>query len=80
MADLEHEASTQGDTGTTLRQRQPQGSIVATLLFIYFLLNHSRYYLLHELLTFEWNKCRCQFCPWRVWLVVKKYNVNKESL
>ena len=51
--DLEHEAGTQGDTGTTLRQRRPQGSIVAAVPFIYSLSNHSTYFLLHELLTFE---------------------------
>ena len=37
MMDLEHEASTQRDTGTTLRQRQPQGSIVATVYSLYIL-------------------------------------------
>ena len=40
--DLEHEASTQGDTDTTLRQRQPQGSTVATVLLTCILFNHSK--------------------------------------
>ena len=38
MMDIEHEANTQGDSGATLRQHQPQGSTVATVLLTYTLL------------------------------------------
>ena len=55
MMDLEHEGSPQGDTGTSMRQRQPQGSIVATVLFTCTVFNYSRKFLLHELLTFEYG-------------------------
>ena len=36
MMDLEHEANTKGDSGSSLRQRRPQGSVVGTcVLYIY---------------------------------------------
>ena len=47
----EDEANNQGDSGTTLRQRQPQGSIVSTVLLTCILFNHSKV-LFVELYTF----------------------------
>ena len=68
MMDLEHEGNTQRDTGTTLRQRQPQGSIVATVCLIYSYSITQATFLLHKRLTFEWKKCRRHFvhvvCDW----------------
>ena len=58
MMDLENEAiNVQEDTGTPLRQRRPQGSIVATCTpYMYSIQSFKvQYYLLHDFLTFEWK-------------------------
>ena len=67
--DPEDEANTQGDSGTTLRQRQPQGSVVSTVLLTCILFNYLKV-LLVEFYTFLLKQGWFYFCLWCVWLVV----------